>query len=217
MGPSLPTHVEVLYWNGRFRYADEKGLTDVLDCRKVSRVQYYHPWGWWATLDCEKYIDATLIGPLLILRHGDHPEAGLHLEQTIGMRELSYQLFNARTQNFYIVLPEETFIPDTYNALSRFGWGMKTSVTDEEFKEAEYDSLVIALASWAPLTKRLTCLVDRISWELGGVHFEGAYGPDLPVSMAASVYRKELKLSRNGQFHVYQKYRDPCFWEIEDY
>ncbi len=63
MGPSLPVHVELLHWNGRFRYADEKALTSVVDHRKVC-VEYYHPWGWWARLDCEKEIDTVLHSPL---------------------------------------------------------------------------------------------------------------------------------------------------------
>lgn len=192
MGPSLPTHVKLLYWNGQFRYADKKALMDVLDYRRAPQVQFYHPWGLWATMDCEKEIDAAVCGPLLILRFGDHPDAGLHLELTIGLRELSYQLFHAGSENFYIVLPKETFIPDSNNAMSRFGWGLNTPVSFKEFEEAESDSRLIALCT-------CSCLHDIISWELGGaVHFRGRYGPDLPVSMAAAILRGELEGEKGG-------------------
>ena len=205
MGPSLPTHVELLHWNGRFRYADEKALTDVLDHCEAPRIEYYHPWGWWARLDCKKEIDTALCGPVLILRYGDHPDAGLHQEQTIGMRELSYHLFHARSENFYIVLPEETFIPDTNNALPKFNWQMTTPVSLKEVAEAEYDSKVIALTSCTFIETRMLDLIDRVSWELGGIHYRGYYGPALPVAMAASILLDKLSTPKREKFS----------WEIE--
>lgn len=60
-GPSLPTHVEILYWNGHFRYADELELTTILDPR-MNKVEYYHPWGLWNQFDCYAEINVELIG-----------------------------------------------------------------------------------------------------------------------------------------------------------
>ena len=210
MGPSLPTHVELVHWNGRFRYADEKALTNVVDHRKA-RIEYYHPWGWWARLDCEKEINTSVCGPLLILRYGDHPEAGLHQEQTIGMRELSYNLFHAGSENFYIVLPEGIFIPDTNNALHKFNWQVETPVSLEEIKQVEYDTQVIAMASCTLIGGRMKDIIDRVSWELGGDHFKGWYWSVLPVAMEASILHKvpengvhEKQLVGSFEINVYQ-------------
>ncbi len=171
-------------------------------------VEYYHPWGWWARLDCEKEIDTALHGPLLILRHGNHPtEVGLHRERTIGMRELSYKLFHAESKNFYLVLPEGICMPDTDNALPKFSWEVPHPVSREDIKQAEYDSHVIAMASFRLFGRRMKDITDRVSWELGGVHFKGWQRSILPVAMEARLfYARFRKMMMTKTKWTYTKY-----------
>lgn len=132
----------------------------------MNRVEYYHPWGLWARLDCNAEINAEVIGPLLVLRVGDHPRYSgpSHRELTIGMRQLSYKLFTAGTQVFYRVL--SNYVPcDTENALSKWGWGLDTTPSESDYQQAEHDSLCIATASCSDDN-------DVISRELGGKWFE---------------------------------------------
>ncbi len=109
------------------------------------------------------------------------------------MRELSYKLFHAESENFYLVLPEGIFIPDTDNALPKFSWEVPSPVSREEIKQAEYDTHVIAMASFRLFRKRMKDITDRVSWDLGGVHFKGWHCSILPVAMEASILRKVLE------------------------
>ncbi|KJA14755.1 hypothetical protein HYPSUDRAFT_208435 [Hypholoma sublateritium FD-334 SS-4] len=163
-GPSLPTHLEILYWNGNFRYADVPELNSILDPR-MNKVEFYHPWGFWNQFDCHAQINVKLIGPLLVLRFGDHPpySGPSHKELTIGMRQLSYKLFHTRTKVLYRVLSD--YVPcDTENVFSKWGWGLDTTPSESDYQQAEDDSLRIAIASCRDVD-------DIISRELGGKWF----------------------------------------------
>lgn len=145
----------------------------------MNKVEFYHPWGFWNQFDCHAEINVAVIGPLLILRFGDHPtySGPNHQELTTGLRELAYKLFTTPHLNVLYRVPADYMPRDTEGVLSKWGWGLDVTPSESEYEQAEYDSMRIALVS---------CLDqdDIISVILGGKWFlKDGYGrPVVPES-----------------------------------
>ena len=155
----------------------------------MNRVEYYHPWGFWARLDCHANVNIEVMGvPLLVLRFADHPNYSgpSHKELTIGMRQLSYKLFHARIQVLYRVL--SNYVPcDTDNTFAKWGWGLDTLPSESDYQQAEHDSYCIARSSF-------TDDDDIISHELGGKWFmKDGYGVSTDEESGASTDEESME------------------------